>query len=70
MLDAKFEEFEVGDKVGYIGSCDDDNDLYAEFEENGFVHEVCAIEEESELIWVVGCPYAISAALVVKWQYD
>jgi len=60
----------VGEKIQYDGEYDDDNDLYEEFEENGFVHEVTAIDTESNLLWVVGCSYAINLDLVSPWEYD
>ena len=60
----------IGDKIQYDGEYDDDNDLYEEFEENGFVHEVTDIDTESNLLWVVGCSYAINIDLVSPWLYD
>ena len=60
----------VGEKIQYDGEFDDDNELYEEFEENGFVHEVTEIDTESNLLWVVGCDMAISLDLVSPWEYD
>ena len=64
------EKITVGEKIVYNGDYNDDNEVYEEFEENGFVHEVTEIDTESNLLWVVGCSYALNLDLVSSWLYD
>jgi len=70
MLDGNGKKIVIGDKIEYVGDERDDADLYEDMEENGWVHEVEAIDEDGMLLWVVGCSYAIQANLVTLWEYD
>ena len=60
----------VGDKIEYLGMHTDDEDVYVEFLENGFVHEVTYVEKKYNLIWVLGCEYGLKYDLVQKLEYN
>ena len=67
-LDADFNILEKGNKVTFIfleDSGDDHLIAWAEKYGNGKM-TISDIEPESELVWVSGCPFAISAAYVRK----
>jgi len=68
MLDMDYNEIAVGDKIEYMGSYDDDNSLYENCEDRGFIMKIISLDEEVELLWCDECPYAIQSALVRKKQ--
>ena len=65
-LDRYYQDIEVGDFVEVIDTGDLDFEMWCDT--NGYRHRITKIEEESELVWFDGCPYAVAMADFVVYK--
>ena len=61
-------KIKVGDEVEYIGDRSDNEELYEEFEENGFVHEVTGIIGDK--VQVLGCQHSIDSKFLGYYPFN
>ena len=62
--DRYYKNIKVNDKVEILDICGDD-DLLMWCEKFGYIQKIVEIEQESELVWVDKCPYAIEMRNII-----